>query len=213
MLINATLKVYPIPTVAPAFLGINSTSAEALQNNNANFFSAVAYIHTQLPQLSTAGLMGYYSIMPLSTSPGVAPMNFDFLIYALSSSSSAVNTALQPLMTRLSDWTGITTSLGVEQPMTFAVFRATHLVAAPVGTKYLAGNRLWDKKAVQDEAGVVTVLQAFQNQYLEGTFVSGPGVQNIPADESSVNPAWRRTVVELSESIIPIKAYAQMQFK
>ena len=116
-------------------------------------------------------------------------------------------------MNRLLNWTGITALLNIEQLMTFAAFSATYLPAAPVGTNYLAGNRLWDQKAVQDEAGVVTVLKAFQNQYLEGTFVSGPGGQNVPADQNSVNPAWRRTVVELSEWSIPIKFCAHMWAK
>lgn len=83
--------------------------------------------------------------------------------------------------------------------MSFEMFSAIYLQAASVGTNYLAGSRLWDQKAVQNEEGVALALKAFQNQYLEGTFVSIPAVQNVPADQSSINPAWRRTVVHMSQ--------------
>ena len=188
-----------MPVVTPAFLRFNSTHAEAIQNNNTGFFSAAAYLHAQLPTLSTAGLTGYYSIQPLSTSTELGPMRFDFLIYSLSSSSSAVHTSLQPLMNKLSDSTGIRVSLNIEQSMSFEIFSATYLQAASVGTNYLAGSRLWDQQAVQNEEGVALALKAFQNQYLEGAFVSMPAVQNVPADQSSINPAWRRTVVHMSQ--------------
>ena len=188
-----------MPVITPAFLRFNSTHAEATQNNNTGFFSAAAYLHAQLPTLATAGLTGYYSIQPLSTSTGLSPMRFDFLIYSLSSSSSAVYTSLQPLMNKLSDSTGIIISLNIDLSMSFVVFAATYLQAASVGTNYLAESRLWDQKAVQNEEGVALVLRAFQNQYLEGTSVSIPAIQNVPADQSSINPAWRRTVVHMSQ--------------
>ena len=199
VLINATLQAYPIPMVTPAFLVINSTASEASQNSNTNFFSAVAYLHAQLPSLSADGLMGYYSMTSVPGSNSSLPMYFDFLIYTLSSSPLALEAPLKLVMDNLSSIAGITSLLDVRPTVDFTAFRATYLTAATVGYNYLGGNRLWDAKAVGDSKAIAKALKAFEKGYLEGTFESGPGVQVVAANQSSVNPAWRQTVLEVSE--------------
>lgn len=164
------------------------------------FYAITAYLHTQLPHLSVAGLMGYYYIVPLSPSPIPAsvPLSFAFLIYALSSNSTIINRTLAPIMARLNSTSGLTSALNIEPPTDFLPFQSVHLRAAPVGENYLPGTRLWDAKAVQNAASLENTLRQFQNNYLQGTFVSGAGVQSVPANDSAVNPAWRRTVVDMS---------------
>ncbi|KAI4263327.1 MAG: hypothetical protein L6R42_001517, partial [Xanthoria sp. 1 TBL-2021] len=143
--------------------------------------------------------MGYYSITPLSPSPVPAPvpLNFAFLIYVLSSNSTALNHTLAPIMARLNNSPGLTSALNIEPPTDFLSFQSVHFRAAPVGENYLPGTRLWDAKALQDAATVENTLRQFQNNLLQGTFVSGAGVQSVSANESAVNPAWRRTVVDM----------------
>ena len=186
--------------MSSAVLEFNSTPSEATQNHNTNFFSTATYFHSQLPLLSAGGLAGYYSITPSSAS-GPGPLYFAFLVYDLSSSPSALQQALGPIVERLANTSGITSSLHLRPATNFTAFRVASLPTASVGTNYLVGSRLWDGKAVQDEQGVQKSLQAFRNNYIEGTFVSGLGVQSIPPDQSSVNPAWRRTVVHISEDL------------
>lgn len=162
VLIHATLQTYPIPMVTPAFLAFNSTAIGASQNGNTNFFSAVAYLQTQLPSLSTSGLMGYFSMTPLTESNNSPPINFDFLIYALSPSPSALENRVRPVMDQVSSITGITPLLDVKQTVDFTTFRTTYLTAATVGSKYLGGNRLWDTKAVGDRKATAKALKAFE---------------------------------------------------
>lgn len=140
VLLNATLEAYPIPIVTPAFLALNSTDTEASHNGNSNFFSAVAYLHTQISHLSTAGLMGYYSMEPISKTNTTSPLIFNFLIYTLSSTPSALEAALWPLADRLSSTTDVTSSLVIRPTVDFTAFRGVYLSAATVGTNYLAGN-------------------------------------------------------------------------
>jgi len=60
---------------------------------------------------------------------------------------------------------------------------------------------LWDEKAVLIEQGMQKTLQTFGNEYLEGVFLSGVGVQSILFEQSSVNLVWRRTIVHMSENL------------
>ncbi|KAL8654043.1 MAG: hypothetical protein Q9226_003588 [Calogaya cf. arnoldii] len=201
VLISATLKTHPIPPITGALLSFNSTSSEASGNNNTNFYSVTAYLHTQLPYLSAAGLTGYYSIIPLSASPISAPastMNFAFLIYTLSPNTTKIMHTLAPIMARLNKTSGLTSVLSIEPPTDFLYFQFVHFRAAPVGENYLPGTRLWDTKAVADPTSLENALRQFQNHHLQGTFVSGAGVQSVPPDESAVNPARKRTVVDMS---------------
>lgn len=176
VLMHATLQTYPFPMVTPAFLAFSCTALEASQNFNTNFFSAVAYLQTQLPSLSTSGLMGYFSMTPLTESNNSSPMNFDLLIYALSPSPLALENPVRPVMDQVSSITGITPLLDVKQTVDFTTFRTTYLTAATVGSNYLGGNRLWDTKVVGDRKATAKALKAFKKGYLEGTFESGPGV-------------------------------------
>ncbi|KAL8983104.1 MAG: hypothetical protein Q9205_002567 [Flavoplaca limonia] len=203
VLISATLKIHPIPPITGALLSFNSTLIEASESNNTNFYSITAYLHSRLPDLSAAGLMGYYSITPLSPSPVLAPvpLNFAFLIYTLSSNTTIITHTLAPIMARLNSTSGLTTALEIEPPTDFLSFQSGHFCAAPVGENYLPGTRLWDAKAVRDTTSLEHTLRQFQNNHLQGTFVSGAGVQTVPANESAVNPAWRRTVVDMMSKV------------
>lgn len=170
-----------------------------MSQNNTSFFSATAYFHTLLPSLSTRGLMGYYTITPLkSLAPGPAPMSFTSILYVLNSSSSALHDTLDHFFSRLNATAGITASLSIQPPLGFEAFRQAYMPSAAVGLNYIAGSWLWDEKAVEDEEGVGNVLKVFEGEWLQGAFVSGPGVRIVAVDENAVNPAWRRTVVHMS---------------
>ena len=144
--------------------------------------------------------MGYYSTMPLSgvQQNATSQRNFAFLLFALDLTPSAVNLSLQPIMERLNASKGITSSLQLQGPLKYEAFRQVKFTAASVGNNYLAGSRLWDGDAVRDEEGVEGVLRTFENDYLQGSFISGPGVRSVDPDASAANPAWRRTIIHMS---------------
>lgn len=172
-----------------------------MENDNANFFSAAAFVHSQLPNLADNGLMGYYSMNPLSSAAGSSQMTFAFLIYVLDQQESTLVTALNPIMEKLLATSGVNSSLVPRPTVDFTAFRGAYLTAATVGDNYLAGNRLWDETAVRNQYDVAKALKAFERGYLEGTFQTGPGVQAVGSNQSSINPAWRQTVIELSKLI------------
>jgi len=75
--------------------------------------SAAASFHTQLLVLSAAAFMGYYSITPSIASADPGLLYFAFLVYELFSSPSVLQQALQPIVNRLANTLGITSSLHI----------------------------------------------------------------------------------------------------
>lgn len=107
--------------------------------------------------------------------------------------------AIRSLVSNINATNGVSTSVVIQLQPNFETFRQNYMPSAAVGTNYLAGSWLWDEAAVKDEDGVKNVLSVFANDWLQGAFVSGPGVRAVPTDASAINPAWRRTVVHMSE--------------
>lgn len=137
--------------------------------------------------------------MPIAESNASPKMNFTFLIYALSESLAFLQAALEPLLTRLNSTPGLEVSVIMQESPSYHSFQSVFLAAAPVGMNRVTAGRLWDSSAVEDTVGVTRTLRIFSNQFLQGTFVSGEGVQNKSADNSALHPSWRRTVVHMSK--------------
>jgi hypothetical protein len=190
-----------MPPLTFAKFAFDSTDEEAGSNQNNNFFSAVAYLHTQLPMLSKAGLSGYFSMMPLSSRGESGPMNFAFLIYALSSAPDILEKTLDPIMAHFNATAGLSTSIVGGTLPSFRLFQTSFLSAAAVGTNGLTASRLWGEDAVSNEDDLRNVLRKLSGQVLVGTFVSGEGVKKVPANQNALNPAWRRTVVHMSKHL------------
>jgi hypothetical protein len=190
-----------MPPLTFARFEFNSTVEEAGSNQNNNFYSAVAYVHAQLPVLSKAGLAGYFSMMPISSQGDASRMNFAFLIYALSPTPDVLEKTLDPIMVRLNATVGLDASIAAATFPSFRLFQTSFLAAAAVGTNGRTASRLWDENAVTNEGALRNALRQFSDSLLIGTFVSGEGVQKVPANQSALNPAWRKTVVHMSKHL------------
>ncbi|CAA9963606.1 GlcD FAD/FMN-containing dehydrogenase [Pyrenophora teres f. maculata] len=202
VLVNATLRAYPVPTIALARFEFNSSHDEATSNSNNAFYAAAASVIADMPALYSEGLAGYFSLMPISTSnDGLPQMNFAFLIYLLNGSLGQLQGALDPIMSRLNATPEFTTSITTQYVPNYLGFQSSFFVADKVGNNRLTVSRLWGEQAVANKSGVEQTLRKFSSQMLQGTCVSGEGVQKKSSDDSALNPAWRRTVVEMMSGI------------
>jgi len=137
--------------------------------------------------------------MPISTSnDGLEQMNFAFLIYLLNGPLEQLQETLDPIMSRLNSTPGLTTSMTAQYVPNYIGFQSSFFAADSVGYNRLTVSRLWGEQAVANQSGVEQTLRQFSAQFLQGTCVSGEGVQNKSSDDSALSPAWRRTVVEMS---------------
>jgi hypothetical protein len=202
--LNVTLRTHPAPSIAFAKFKFNSSYVEAISNSNKGFYAAVADVIADLPALSSNGLSGYFSLMPISVANDSLPqMNFAFLIYSLTSSLAELQDILDPIMSRLNTTSGLTLSIAAQYVPNYLDFQSSFFVSDKVGSNRVTVSRLWDERAVGDMTNVEQAIRKFSDQFLQGTFVSGKGVQSKSSDDSALNPAWRRTVVHMSKSIPP----------
>jgi hypothetical protein len=188
-----------MPSISVVLLEFNSTREGATETNNTAFYEAASQIISDLPDLYTRGVSGYFSLVPI-TEPeqGMSQMNFAFLLNSLSESNQSIHESLTPIMNRLNLTPGLTCSLYTEQIPRFNDFQAKYMGADSVGINRITVSRLWDEAAVANTEIVDLALRSFSNVFLQGTVVTGSGVQDRPLNDSAIHPAWRRTVVHMS---------------
>ncbi|PVI01494.1 hypothetical protein DM02DRAFT_524959 [Periconia macrospinosa] len=201
VLLNATIRAYPMPSVTFTRLDFNSTKEEATDKNNTAFYNAASRLISDLPDLYTKGISGYFSMVPI-TEPveGKSQMNFAFLLYSFESNPT-LQEKLSPIMSQLNITPGLTTSLPDQQTLRFIDFQAIYMRSDSVGMNRFTVSRLWDAPAVSDTENVNRALRSFSNSFLQGTAVTGSGVQRKPLEDSAVHPAWRRTVVHMMGNV------------
>lgn len=208
-MISATIKTYPPISITQFALTFNSTDREAKDNNNSNYFTALAWLHTQLIPLSDAGVAGYSFLTSTKApssgyvtaqdfSPEPEALSFGFYGGIINATESDILKLFAPILARLNSTAGTNTSFVPIPGLT--LFDVAGTTPGFVGANAQIGSRLWDAAALKNETGLQQTLRAFEKVGLQGLFVSGPGVRNAPHPERvAVNPAWRRTYLHLSK--------------
>ena len=176
--------------------------------SDSSFWSAVALMHASLPQLSKAGMMGYYNISYIDPTNTSAPLQFEGAFWMLDKTESDVDETINPVLQNVSQTYPVVIRNNTHTAPNYYDFLQAYYPAAPTA-KYNAalGSRLLDAKALQ--APIETVAKALKTAFpqlvLLGNFVSGPGVWNArPAGGiGSMTPAWRSAVAHLSTLSLP----------
>ena len=214
MLLEVTVKTYPMPQASSIFLNFNSTPDEAEMNNNDNFFNITAFLYTQLPALTEVPIMGYSFIFKKSTAETQAtgyagagdsapnvntkePMLFFWGATALDKSTEDIYKVFAPFLARLNSTQGVENIFVVAPPVPYyEAWRTTP--DGTVGVNSAITSRLWDAEAVKDQNSVFNTLHKYDKSGgLQGLVVSGPAVRNKTSDSASVTPAWRKTQVHV----------------
>jgi hypothetical protein len=178
--------------------------------NSDTFWSLIAYFHSQLPELSDAGAMGYYYMTPNNSLGQPDPARQGMLAGGWFLPNKTVQQTKQivaPLETTLRNntlgWDDAVLMLNAT--FTLPDFtRAWLLIGTPqaVGADVRLGSRLLDRQALKSDPARVKRLFKQANTNPQFTFIghliAGQGVKDvkngIPGGDNAVLPAWRRDV-------------------
>ncbi|KAJ9613552.1 hypothetical protein H2200_003494 [Cladophialophora chaetospira] len=204
VLLSVTMRAYPTFPITVYGFSYNTTA------NSDTYWSLIAYFHSQLPELSDAGAMGYYFMTPNNSvgQPDVARQGM--LAGAWFLPNKTVQQAREifaPLEATLRNstfgWNDhvLMTNTSVSLP---DFTKAWQVISSPgsVGSDVRLGSRLLDRKALKSDPAKVKKLFKKANTLPQYTFlghlIAGKGVKNvkngIPGGDNAVLPAWRRDV-------------------
>ena len=196
-MISATVLVYPNLPVTWYQTRWDTTAASD------TFWDMVTVFHTNLPNLSESGVMGYYYVEPnLADDPSRGGVIGSFLLPE--KSPSEANDIFAPLLQQFvsSNWSdAIATSNTSTVAPSYAALWATN-PPLQAGQDARLGSRLLDERALTANlTALKTALKGAlptRTGYLFGNVVAGPGVRNIKVPGgNAVLDAWRETVVHL----------------
>jgi hypothetical protein len=190
------VQTLPETPVTASLFSVNSTGSDS-----DDFWSAVAYIHTQLPDLSDAGLMGYTFLFPNPAQPG--GYFFAWMMWMLNRNESELSATLAPYQEKLTNSPfskGIVIGGYTIPAPSFWGLWSTYGLTNPggVGINSQLGSRLLGRKALsQDVSFIKEKLKAAMppgpGGSLIGHLIAGKGVANAkpPGGFGATLPAWR----------------------
>ncbi|KIW30416.1 uncharacterized protein PV07_06160 [Cladophialophora immunda] len=204
VLLSVTVRAYPsLPGTIYTF-SYNTTA------NTDTFWSLVAYFHNQLPDLSDAGVMGYYYIEPdnSATQPDPRQGTIYGLWFVANKTVAQTRQILAPfeynLTSNIFNWTDpiLTSNDAFYVPDFIKAWLALNPPQS-VGTDVRLGSRLLDRKALKSNP--ITLKRLLQQSSAAnpqsttlGNLIAGQGVKNvrngIPGGGNAVLPAWRHDV-------------------
>jgi hypothetical protein len=169
-------------------------------------WDAITYLFSQTPSLVAQGITGYVEFAPNTTISGTSVGGFQgvFMLPALSptNTSASLLAALEKIVANITTtWPNTFTVPGGLIPVTVASFYDWWFPnngPKSAGGNTMIGSRLLDETALTAN---LTALQAALKVATHGVglqaLVVGGGKVNsfVPPGGSSVNPAWRKTIV------------------
>lgn len=212
---SATLKTYPSPQISS--LTVALLQNPALLDDQTAIWDLVAYILSEMPRLSKAGVSGYlYPVVNL-TVPGFGvdgPITGFFGVLTIpggNNGSAAI--PWQPIEAHIqANWPGLFLSANqMGHYSSFWDWIQVHFDSNPVGDNGLAGSWLLDEQALTGSRE--KLKDAFQRFAVRGWatlhLVAGKGVRDgeLRGGGNAVLPAWRGAYLHASEyttiSVLP----------
>lgn len=206
MIISVTVKAYEVLPYTEYMFAYNTTA-----RSNA-FWSMAAYIHSEIPQLAKAGLMGYFMILPFDATEQNASMQAKFAgeWIAPNLKLSQVQALLEPMeeYIRTAEWgeAVFTAGYGKERP-SFANGFAIENPPESVGLPIRLGSRLLDESALSRPLPELkeTLRKASGEWPTLGHVIAGPGTWNpkggVAGGSNAVFSAWRKACMQIGKSI------------
>ncbi|KIW33495.1 uncharacterized protein PV07_00341 [Cladophialophora immunda] len=207
VLLSVTVRAYPVLPAAVYTFSYNTTA------NSDTFWSLVAYFHNQLPELSDAGIMGYYFITPNNSASQSDPARMGSVSgfwFAPNKSVEETQHILAPMEQTIQknayNWTDAIFVSNVSAPVPdFTKFWLAFVTPQSVGSEVRLGSRLFDRAALKTDPAKLKRLFKQTSpipQYpILGHVVAGKGVKTvkngIPGGSNSVLPAWRKAYAHI----------------
>ena len=208
VVIQTTIKAYPVPSMSAIQLSIAPKSKDDV----VNFAEALADVYSYYPQLGDHGFSGYGSWSISSTTPVIENYTGPYdvagftQIYAIMNTNiSTAQTYLSPLLDKLQ---GSYNSSAVYINTKFYSFDTywkywdtLSNISSPVGQSAALGSRLLDGPALTNNASaLLSAIKTTAGTMEEYTstnivFVGGGAIASLNDPNSGVNPAWRKSYV------------------
>ncbi|EWC44300.1 hypothetical protein DRE_01126 [Drechslerella stenobrocha 248] len=189
---SATLKTYPTQHITTAAQSFNLTS-----DDTDVFWDWMAYVHSEIPRLSEAGVMGYSYIF---NDTSTQKLSWMALLTTVGGSTDEITQLLDPLYANATSEKYKDHIASGQSNVTFPSF-ATYFSAVfredTTRGPTLLPSRLLDGRALTEDpvllaATLKKMWGPFVGAYL-GHLVGGPGVSQYKNVDMALNPAWRRT--------------------
>ena len=204
VIISATVRTLPTPTIGSYLLAINFTTS-----SSEAFWNGSTFFHQQLSKLVNAGVSGYYYQDPPVTASGSEGGITGFLgglFLVVNKPSEAAIDAFSPIIEYINcTFTNDVTILYLNQDYgTFHDWWFQYKDSSNVGYDMAMGSRLLNADVFSVPSSILmetikagTPLGNDPLGGFGGNLVSGPGVWNaVPRGGSnSVNPAWRNGTI------------------
>lgn len=200
---SVTMKTFPSPSLVSILISIGTTDA-----SNPASFDVFAYILSQFPSLSDAGVSGYGIITPPMPNPAnssgtIARLGGVFFLQD-TQDESAILALWEPIVAHVTaTWPGWSSVNSTSTYPSLYSWWVNHQTLTGAGPDYLIGSRLLDATALT--ANLTAAAEAWQRFTAGGVgtayLVSGKGVFDAqPAGGSdALLPAWRKAYVHASK--------------
>jgi len=197
---SVTVRAWPLFPFQTASLVLATSSG------NPSIYPATAYLLSQFPLLSEKGISCYNNWSPNVTVNGVAYAgfegNFMYPLLSNTSNSSAILSALSPIITNISTTYPSQFSITLTNTTTWPSFYNWWLLnngPNDAGTEQVIGSRLLSASALSDAGRVETMLRGAGQDSLGWQFhlLGGKGLKNAKprGGGDAVNSAWRNALV------------------
>lgn len=202
---SVTVKAYENLPYTEFSFAYNTTA------NSDAFWSMVAYFHSEVPRLSKAGLMGYFTFLPVDTTEQNRSMQakLEGELLAPNLSLPQVRALLAPMEEHIktAQWGDpiLIGSYGQERP-SFSNGFAIENPPESVGLPVRLGSRLLDEKALTKPLPLLKeVLRTASGEWPTlGHIVAGPGTWSpkggVAGGSNAVFPAWRKACMQIGTS-------------
>lgn len=205
MLVSVTVRVFERLPVTTYLLAYNTTA------DSDSYWSLNTYFHTQLPQLSESGLMGYYYGVP--SFPGETNSSISGKVMAMFLAPEKSPTEVQDIMNPIEQhilaakWGDpVYISHIVDDFSDFTRYWKEMQVPEAAGFSARLGSRLLDESALTTDFDALkeALRKASPAPWMMlGHLIAGPGVRSPPGGiaggSNAVNPAWRDAYSHLGE--------------
>lgn len=200
VLVSVTVKAYPNIAVTRYTFSYNTTK------DSETFWSMVAYFHTRLPQLSQAGLMGYYYVVPVIPGESKSMLSGTWIGPGLS--AAELKQIVYPMENTIAhaapgDKIHLAGS-AIDHPSFSKLW--SKFPPDTAGFSGRMGSRLLDQEALSSDVDTLkaALRKATASPWaLLGNLIAGPGTHHppdgIPGGSNAVGSGWRKAYTHISE--------------
>ncbi|KAF1815660.1 FAD-binding domain-containing protein [Eremomyces bilateralis CBS 781.70] len=204
VLLSATMKAYPTP--ATSLLPIQISQADPSETGTDQFYSLIAWLHSQFPALKDGGAQGYYFLVP----PPVAPvLSFSGFFFFYNKPEGYVTELVAPVRAKLEEMEkqGLIAFTLLETPATPTFYSLWFPLVAANNSETVAegngamGSRLLTRKALTEDVGfVASVFKAIASNagkeepykpIMLGHMIANDKNRGL---DIALNPGWRDAV-------------------